>query len=94
MRKSSTSIFAQLDKKAEAEELRRLTGRVDLCVSLEHIKEVEQKIMPKVENFRAELKTFYDENQQHRNILLRFDEVMLEKASKFAIEQVYNHFNK
>ena len=62
MRKNSTSIFTLLDKKAESEELRRLTGRVDLCVSLEHIKEVEQKIMPKVESFRSELKSFYEEN--------------------------------
>ena len=62
MRKNSTSIFTLLDKKAESEELRRLTGRVDLCVSLEHIKEVEQKIMPKVESFRSELKAFYEEN--------------------------------
>ena len=94
IRKTSTTLVQQMESKANMEDIRKLNKRVDICVSLEHIKQVEQKILPKVEEFRGDLNGFREENKQHRNILLRFDEVMLEKASKFAIEQIYHHFNK
>ena len=104
IRKTSTTLVQQMESKANMDDIRKLNKRVDICVSLEHIKQVEQKILPKVplhfykdpkvEEFRGDLNGFREENKQHRNILLRFDEVMLEKASKFAIEQIYHHFNK
>jgi hypothetical protein len=44
---------------------------------------------PFIEKINSKLETYSADNSLTKDIISRFDEVLLEKASKFSIEQVY-----
>lgn len=66
------------DLKAVATDLTKFAFRSDLA-------DLANKLLPELDTFRVEMYSFKKEREQHTEILLRYDEVILEKASKFQL---------
>jgi hypothetical protein len=46
---------------------------------------LEKKIFPTLDRFSMEMRLFKQEREEHMRILLHYDKVMLEKASKISV---------
>ena len=49
---------------------------------------LERKVFPMLDAFGLEMRAFKREREQHMQILLRYDQILLEKASKISLDQV------
>lgn len=90
-------IQQELSKKIEnyhlASESTRLWNRIKLMASKEEINEVKQKVGPLVVEVRKKINQFALDCLQSKEIIRRFDEILLDKGSKVAIDQLELRLN-
>ena len=55
---------------------------------------MQVKIFPVIEEFGDKIKQFEKENDTAKQIIRSFDNVLLEKASKFSIEEIHRKLEK
>ena len=64
----------------------------------EQINAFESKWVPNLESFTMSMNVFRVEREQHTQILLRYDEILSDKASKFQVfelrEEMHKNFSK
>jgi NhaP-type Na+/H+ and K+/H+ antiporter len=84
----------EISLKETIEEVDFVKSKFQEYCAYKHLKDLYNKVMPVVENFEVKLGRFNREIEQHRLVIRRFDEVMLEKASKFRLKQLENEFCK
>ncbi|CAI2358779.1 unnamed protein product [Moneuplotes crassus] len=61
---------------------------LDSCCKFEHLEAHMNRVEPMIQQCRKGLDDYKDDNQKQKEILSRFDEVLLQKASKFSVEQI------
>lgn len=61
----------------------------DNCCQYKHIRQVKNTIQPLAQEWVDKLKQFSKDNEDIKRIVSRFDEVILEKASKFSVDKIY-----
>ena len=52
----------------------------------ESFSELQEKVIPPVKSFQEQLLEYRDQNLQHREIIRRFDDILLTKASKVELK--------
>ena len=91
-------LKSEVELRAYDEDFQDLLEHSKLFAYTKELEAVESRIFPLLQGFRNEMADFKIERQQHTKVLLRYDEVMSDKASKFSIhelrEDIYNNFSK
>ena len=62
--------------------------------SYKHIQKIEEKIDPFIDEITNKVEDFTINNNNVVSIVQRFDEVLLEKASKFSLDQIYTELKE
>ena len=75
--------------KATKEEVKRLWERLLDYSTLKQLAELENKVFPEIADFRVKIAQFDRENETAKGIIRGFDSVLLEKASKFSVEELH-----
>ena len=81
------------DIKADQRELERVESEFAKYSKVEELKDLEERVIPVIEEFREKIEEFRKENDKAKQIIRSFDNVLLEKASKFSVEDVKRNFN-
>jgi hypothetical protein len=84
--------------KAEDVDLKSLAESTKKYAIKAEFEQLQNSVLPQLEAFKIEMFRFKLEREQHTDILMRYDEILLDKASKFNIaelrEDVYRTFAK
>ncbi|CAI2362031.1 unnamed protein product [Moneuplotes crassus] len=86
------SLELKIANKAEKSDVKVKTDALwknfDNCCQYEHIERVKLRVEPLAETCSRRLERFTRDNQEMKNIINRFDEILLEKASKFSVDKL------
>ncbi|CAI2387629.1 unnamed protein product [Moneuplotes crassus] len=80
----SYPTFAVMNKK-----LKEIWDNFRKCCNIDHINSFKEEMEPKMASCENLVADFNLELIKNKEIIRRFDEVLLEKASKFSIDQIY-----
>lgn len=94
IRANKIEIESLDEKKAEKEETKKIWQYFLDFTTLKQLAEVQVKIFPVIEEFGDKIKQFEKENDTAKQIIRSFDNVLLEKASKFSIEEIHRKLEK
>ena len=70
------------------EEVDRIREKFEYYWSYKHLKELYNKVIPAIQGFENNIKEFYKQMDQQKEMIRRFDEVIMTKAPKFSIDQL------
>jgi hypothetical protein len=86
---SVKAIFSKLDeqdkKKADALKVEALLKRIDGFANVEHIKQLKDFFLPKIEEFAAKIDHYEGSNESVKECIVKFDQDISLKASKTEI---------
>ncbi|CAI2362768.1 unnamed protein product [Moneuplotes crassus] len=84
-----TTLECRINSKADKSDLKAKTDAIwsnfENCCQYEHIKQVKLRVEPLADKCIKLLNNFSQENIEMKNIIKRFDEIILDKASKFSV---------
>jgi hypothetical protein len=63
-------------------------------VKFEDMTHLKSIIIPKINKFKKQIEEFSKQNSEHVEIIKRFDEILLEKASKFQFQSLEHKFEQ
>ncbi|CAI2361494.1 unnamed protein product [Moneuplotes crassus] len=84
----STKLKVKIEYSDLKEGLDSIKSQFGNFCSYEHIKNMNAKIDPFMKQVDTLLTTYTDDNKKAKEMIRRFDEVLLEKASKFNLEEL------
>lgn len=65
-----------------------ISSKIENLVLKADFEKLSRRVMPEMNRFKGIITDFEKSQSQHHEILRRFDEVLLEKASKTSLQQV------
>lgn len=68
--------------KSDKSYVRGINERLDGFANIEHIDQLKNKFMPRIEKFSVEIDKFMSDNESMRECILRFDQDIAMKANK------------
>ena len=74
------------------ERIKAIWKNFDRCCSYDHIIEFKGEVYPRIRQCENLVSDFKIDVLKSQKIMRRFDEVLLEKASKFSINEIYKRF--
>ena len=90
-RKRIEGIDAKLPRFAERRDLLQIKNDLKNFCEYKDLKELYSKVMPPLQQMGEDLATLETNMNHNREIIRRFDEVLLDKASKVAVQEVYEY---
>eukprot|EP00347_Sterkiella_histriomuscorum_P007561 403348445 len=83
------SVQNTLPKKAENTEIKKVWENFVNYCSYQDLKDLYNKVMPPLSSFESKMMEMSRDYDQSKEMIRRYDEVLLEKANKMAIKEVY-----
>lgn len=77
-----------LPKKAEQLEVRRVWKNFENYCSYQELKDLYNKVMPTLQRYDAKMMDMSRDYERSKEIIRRYDEVLLEKANKLAVKEL------
>ncbi|CAI2365157.1 unnamed protein product [Moneuplotes crassus] len=91
-------IHKSLKKKLEqhnlASESTRIWNKIRTLCDQDDVDELKKKVIPFLSQFKKQMGAYEKQQTQNKDIIMRFDEVLLEKAPKHRIDELENKLQK
>ena len=73
---------------ATISELEKVDAKLDGVAYISVMEQTEARIKPMIQNCEKMLSGYTDEHAQFKEVILRFDEVLVDKVNKNALEKM------
>lgn len=77
-----------MPSKADVLEIQKMKKKFEGYASYEDYKELYNKVVPPIQQFEEQVISFSGDLERNREVIRRFDEVMLEKANKSNLSEI------
>ncbi|CAI2387474.1 unnamed protein product [Moneuplotes crassus] len=88
IKENSKSFIQKGQFDARTKMINNRLKKIDDCCKFQDLQDHANQIEPLVTQCRRSLEEYRADNKRQKDIIARFDEVLLEKASKFSVEQL------
>ncbi|CAG9327403.1 unnamed protein product [Blepharisma stoltei] len=88
LQQSINDIAEDIKKTATKEDLSVVTEQLNIKAYKSDLEKLERSTLPKIEEFKTCIKSFQYQMVDHEAVLSRFDELILEKASKYDLQKI------
>jgi hypothetical protein len=78
----------QIQDKATVQDITTLRGEMQSFATLTGLRELRREVVPDVKNMIIKVNSYQEENEQMKEMIRRFDEVISDKASKMALKEL------
>ncbi len=83
----------QIQDKATVQDITTLRGEMQSFATLTGLRELRREVVPDVKNMIIKVNGYQEENEQMKEMIRRFDEVISDKASKMALKELQYDFD-
>jgi len=93
-KEQSNKILLELKEKADQKDLEKVKIAMIDKASRDELNKVWEEVQPKLEEFHEEIENFRATQQRQEEAVSRFDEILLDKASKLEVTDLKVKFSK
>ncbi|OMJ83563.1 hypothetical protein SteCoe_15471 [Stentor coeruleus] len=90
LKESINEVATRLSKSPWKREIEKLDHSISLCAKSSELKQHEENTYPLLNNFSVQVKNCVEKIAKFENIVMRYDEILLDKASKDDIKFLKN----